>query len=210
MIPTFHTSNDDTGTIFRDVIFVMMLTFVVLFLAALVHINPEAKEEQETAIPPGNVQVDITWPTGYKSDVDLWVKGPTDKRPVGYSNRSGILFNLLRDDLGQVGDTTPLNYENAYTHGAEDGEYIVNVHMYNLRDPGPVSVVVVVKYSNCAQCRPMEVVTRTVELQVNGQEITAIRFFIVDGEVDQSQTNYIPIKLRANDSMMRPGGAFGP
>ena len=206
MIPRFTGGGeDDTGTVFRDVIFIMMLTFLILFLAALVHINEPSQKEDEVAIPPGNIQVDISWPTGYKSDVDLWLKGPTDSRAVGYSNRSGILFNLLRDDLGQYGDTTPLNYENGYTHGVEDGEYIVNVHMYSARDALPVSVTVVVKYGKCHTCRPMEVVTRTVLLESNGQEITAVRFTIEDGELVQSKTNYIPIKIRSANPMARPG-----
>jgi len=206
MIPRFTgDSESDTSTVFRDVIFIMMLTFLILFLAALVHINPVSKKEDEVAIPPGNIQVDIQWESGLKSDVDLWMKGPTDSRPVGYSNRSGILFNLLRDDLGQIGDTTPLNYENGYTHGVEDGEYIVNVHMYSPRDELPVAVIVVVKYGKCHTCRPTEVITRTVMLESKGQEITVVRFTIEDGEVVPSKTNYIPIKLRSNDTASRPG-----
>ena len=208
MIPRFTGGGeDDTAVTFRDVIFIMMLTFLILFLAALIHINPESKKEDETSIPPGNIQVDISWQSGFKSDVDLWVKGPTDSRPVGYSNRSGILFNLLRDDLGQMGDTTPLNYENAYTHGVEDGEYIINIHMFAMRDPPPVDVIVVVKYGKCHTCRPMEIVTRTVRLESNGQEITAVRFTIEDGELVESKTNYIPIKIRSasSNSYWRPG-----
>jgi hypothetical protein len=207
MIPSFTSyGEDDTGTVFRDVIFIMMLTFLILFLAALVHINEPSKKEDEVAIPPGNIQVDISWQTGLKSDVDLWMKGPTDSRPVGYSNRSGILFNLLRDDLGQIGDTTPLNYENGYTHGVEDGEYIINVHMYSARDPLPVAVVVVVKYGKCHTCRPTEIITRTVLLESPGQEITVVRFTIEEGEVVRSKTNYIPIRIRSADYAQRPGG----
>ena len=207
MIPRFTGGGeDDTGTVFRDVIFIMMLTFLILFLAAVVHINEPSKKEDEVAIPPGNIQVDISWQSGFKSDVDLWLKGPTDSRAVGYSNRSGILFNLLRDDLGQYGDTTSLNYENGYTHGVEDGEYIINVHMYSARDPLPVSVTVVVKYGKCHTCRPMEIVTRTVLLESNGQEITAVRFTIEDGELVRSKTNYIPIQIRSGSNVSRPGG----
>jgi len=34
--------------------------------------------------------------------VDLWVQAPGDV-PVGYSNKSGGVLNLLRDDLGKEG-----------------------------------------------------------------------------------------------------------
>ena len=189
---------DDAGIVFRDVIFVMMLTFTVLFLAALVHINPDGEKADEVTQPPGAIQVDITWPTGHKADVDLWTKGPTDSRPVGYSNRSGILFNLLRDDLGSVGDTTPLNYENAYTRGVEDGEYIVNVHLFSARGGEmPIQVTVVVKYGKCATCRTEEIISKVVDLEANGQEITVIRFTIEEGNLVPEKTNHIPIGLRS-------------
>lgn len=176
-----------------------MLTFVILFLAAVVHINPVAKNEEEVAKPPGNVQVDITWPSGSNSDVDLWTKGPSDARGVGYSNRSGILFNLLRDDLGGIGDSTELNYENAYTHGVDDGEYIVNVHLYNPREADiPIPVIVVVKYSVCADCRPEEVIAKTVMLKHKGQEITVVRFTIEEGQIIPEKTNHIPISIRSS------------
>ncbi len=190
--------DDSPGLAFRDVIFLMMLTFLILFLAALVHINPDGTKSEETAQPPGAIQVDIMWPSGHKADVDLWTKGPTDSRPVGYSNRSGILFNLLRDDLGSVGDSTELNYENAYTRGVEDGEYIVNVHLYNARGGKvPIPVNVVVKYGKCAICRPEEIITKIVQLEANGQEITVVRFTIKDGDVVPEKTNHIPINLRS-------------
>ena len=64
-----------------------------------------------------------------KSVVDLWVKAPDDI-PVGYSNRGGLFFNLLRDDLGVYKDPTPINYEVAYSRGINPGEHIVNLHLY--------------------------------------------------------------------------------
>ena len=39
---------------------------------------------------------------------DLWVQAPGDV-PVGYSNKSGGVFNLLRDDLGKAKDMTDGN-----------------------------------------------------------------------------------------------------
>jgi hypothetical protein len=39
---------------------------------------------------------------------DLGVQAPGDV-PVGYSNKSGGVFNLLRDDLGKVMDMTDGN-----------------------------------------------------------------------------------------------------
>jgi hypothetical protein len=39
---------------------------------------------------------------------DLWIQAPGDV-PVGYSNKSGGVFNLLRDDLGKAKDMTDGN-----------------------------------------------------------------------------------------------------
>jgi hypothetical protein len=48
--------------------------------------------------------------------VDLWVQAPGDV-PVGYSNESGVIFNLVRDDLGKGSDPNSMNYEIAYGRG---------------------------------------------------------------------------------------------
>lgn len=198
MIPSWlDDQSDDTGVVFRDVIFIMMLTFMILFLAALVHINPEAKQQDEDVPPPGTIMVDIGWPDGLNTDVDLWVKAPRDTRPVGYSNRSGIQFNLLRDDLGSYGDSTPRNYENAYTRGLSDGEYIINVHMYSIRNaPSPVPVDVVVKIKTCDTCSTREIYSTVVDLYKNGDEITVVRFIIDEEELIKESINRIPINLR--------------
>jgi hypothetical protein len=101
-----------TGTVFRDFSMLMVLGFVAMVVWLLPHVNPPADSSE--ADPPGNVIVAITWPEG-DTDIDLWVTGPGEIRPVGYSNKGGVLFNLLRDDLGHMPDATPLNYENAYS-----------------------------------------------------------------------------------------------
>lgn len=102
--------DDDSGaTVFRDVILLALAGFVTLVLLLLPHLNPKAKAEQATQ-SPGNVIVELRWPDGLDADVDLWVQAPGDT-PVGYSNKGGAIFNLLRDDLGHAADLTELNYE---------------------------------------------------------------------------------------------------
>ena len=59
--------------------------------------------------------VDAQWPDNWRTDVDLWVQAPGDV-PVGYSNKGGVIMNLLRDDLG-TNDPTPLRYENQFSRG---------------------------------------------------------------------------------------------
>jgi hypothetical protein len=197
MFNPLELETDDTSVVFRDLVFTMMLLFSILFLAAVVHINPVAKEQVEDTVPPGTVMVDVGWTDGLDVDVDLWVKAPLDTRPVGYSNRSGIQFNLLRDDLGMIGDSTPRNYENAYTRGLDDGEYVVNLHMYNNRSPVvPIPVTVVVKMRACDTCGTVELYSTTIDLQKNGDEVTVVRFKIEDEVLVQDSVHRIPVGLR--------------
>ena len=75
--------------------------------------------------------------------------------PVGYSNKSGQIFNLLRDDLGRAQDMTDYNYEVAYTRGTPGGEYVVNVHMYRGRSVSyPVAVKIVASVKRDPPARP--------------------------------------------------------
>ena len=126
---------DDGGadTVFRDVIMLTLAGFIVIVLLLLPHINPVAKTDL-VAEPPGNVIVELRWPDELDADVDLWVEAPGDA-PVGYSNQGGLVFNLLRDDLGRVSDPLELNYETAFSRGVPAGEYTVNVHLYRNRTP---------------------------------------------------------------------------
>ena len=174
-----------------------------MFLIAALHINPIAEEKEEDAAiaPPGNVIVNIFWPDGKNIDVDLWVKGPDDDRPVGYSNRAGETFNLLRDDLGNVNDITQRNFENAYTRGLPEGEYIINVHMFSHKErvkewPVEVEVVVTVMSPDQDKGSPKEIANVKVFLTRNGEEITAVRFKIDENnKVVPDSINQVQKKL---------------
>ncbi len=162
------------NTIFRDFTMLMVLGFVAMVVWMLPHINPPANEAN--AEPPGNVIAHITWPPG-NTDVDLWVTGPGEALPVGYSNKGGLLWNLLRDDLGTQPDLTNVNYENAYTRGITPGEYIINVHCYRCPVvPVPVVLEVSIKSQTNTKSK-LEIIARTkTELRVNGEELTLLRF----------------------------------
>lgn len=184
-----------TGTVFRDFTLLMVLGFVAMVVWLLPHVNPPAQSAE--AEPPGNVVVAITWPLG-DIDVDLWVTGPGEFTPVGYSNKGGVLFNLLRDDLGNLPDATPLNYENAYSRGVIAGEYVVNVHCY--RCPTlPQRVDVEVSINDGASGKGTRLVaTTSAELRVNGQERTALRFRLdARGNLEPGSVNNVYRPLRA-------------
>ena len=78
--------------------------------------------------------------------------------PVGYSNKGGSIFNLLRDDLGKRSDITGMNYEVSYSRGIPDGEYTVNVHLYRNKariTPIPITVVTSIKKTPSSTTRQL-------------------------------------------------------
>ena len=173
--------DDSGGTVFRDVIMLALCGFVAMVLLILPHLNPPAKADSEEVSAPGNVIVEIRWPDALDVDVDLWVQAPRDV-PVGYSNKGGLIFDLLRDDLGRIADATNMNYEASYSRGVPAGEYTVNVHLYRgTINQYPVPVIVVASVKKTAAERTRQIVTTEVELRREGEELTAFRFKL-DGD----------------------------
>ncbi|MEK9596993.1 MAG: hypothetical protein VW057_13600 [Rhodospirillaceae bacterium] len=162
------------GTVFRDVILLALIGFVAMVILLLPHIKPTEVETQDHKAP-GNVIVELHWPSTMPYDIDLWVKAPR-QAPVGFWNMGGETFNLLRDDLGSEADATDENYEISYSRGIPAGEYIVNVHQY-----GPLPANTVVKVSVVVSVRTRleaarQILNTDVELSRQGQEVTAFRF----------------------------------
>jgi hypothetical protein len=92
---------------FRDMLFLLVFIYLVIGAVALAHVHKK-QEEVSGASPPGSVIIDLHWDDKVDADVDLWVQAPGDV-PVGYSNKAGMIFNLLRDDLGHSGDPVSMN-----------------------------------------------------------------------------------------------------
>lgn len=197
----FDDSDDGAGTVFRDVIMLALMGFVVIVILLLPHINPSAQKESVDINPPGNVIVEIQWPDDLDTDVDLWVQGPGDV-PVGYSNKGGKLFNLLRDDLGKSNDATTINYENSFSRGIVEGEYTINLHLYrNISGVLPITVIVVVSVKENPDASTKQILTRTVDLLSVGQEITVFRFELnKHGKLDVESVHDIYKSLRSGRS----------
>lgn len=172
---------DESGTVFRDVIMLALAGFVALVILMLPHLNPPGEQKAEDMDPPGNVIVELRWPDDMDSDIDLWVQAPGDK-PVGYSNKGGAIFNLLRDDLGRRADATGMNYEVSYSRGIPPGEYTVNVHVY--RNPSrtyPIPVTVVTSVKKTTKESAKQILASKLELNREGQEHTIFRFQLDEG-----------------------------
>jgi len=189
-----------SGTVFRDVLMLALIGFVAIVIMLLPHLN-RAKKEVDERKQPGNVVIEMHWPSDQPFDVDLWVQAPGEY-PVGFWNQGSLVFNLLRDDLGSEGDATDENYEITYSRGIPPGEYIVNVHMYGPLPAGveiPVKVVASVrkKYDTTRQ-----LLQTVVKLRYRNQEETAFRFQLTsEGDLVPNSVNYLLRRM-----ITAPGG----
>lgn len=224
----FDLDDSSTSTIFRDVILLALMGFVAIVILMLPHLNPPKLEDEKT--PPGNVIVEVFWEDDYDVDVDLWLRGPGDQ-PVGYSSKSGILFNLLRDDLGYYADVTERNFEIAYSRGIVSGEYTVNLMFYANRYANrtvnntprgdntknrkkalfgqkpilPIKVKVVVSIKKNPTMSPKPILNKTVELKKVKEEITVFNFtFNEDLDLIEDSVNEVFVPLAAKELIHAP------
>lgn len=167
-----------------------MYSNVTLILAAIIvivmsQVNPKAKDNPDTLPPPGSIAVLACWPPG-PIDVDVWLGAPDDK-PVGYARKSGTTWALLRDDMGTVNDSSPINCESAFARATPAGEFTVNLHGYSL-PTGPVSVHVEIALNGALLVKAdMEVKAK--------QERTVLRFTL-DGQGRVATSNTVFKGLR--------------
>lgn len=182
---------------FTDLLFNILLGFILLFFLAILFINP-ADETGKIDIDAQYV-ITVSWPDGSTEDIDTWIRDP-NQNTVWFRNRSSNLVHLDRDDRGMLNDTleyngsqvvNPLNQEIAAIRGVVPGEYVVNIHYYDSEsfDPVPVSVKV-------AKVNPVYTVAYygVTKLESKGDEKTAVRFSIAgDGSI--IGVNQLPVRL---------------
>jgi hypothetical protein len=181
---------------FRDMLFLLVFAYLVIGALALANVHKKT-QDSKGATPPGSVIVEMHWDDKIDADIDLWVQAPGDV-PVGYSNKSGMIFNLLRDDLGHSGDPNSMNFEIAYGRGLWPGEYTVNTHFFRSAD-GRFPVAVTGKVSVRALNGEINnLLQRQVELTYVGQELTIFRFKLDDhGNLVPGSVNHIYKPLRS-------------
>jgi len=171
-----------------DLLFVLLMILILL---------PHSRADDPAETPPGTLVAEIQWPFAHNSDVDLWLLAPGGGRAVGYSNKGGLLWNLLRDDLGSTtGDISEANFEVSYSRGIVDGEYQLNVHMYRTFSDLPVTVAVVVKLNIPENNTVQRLFAKRVELVNIGQELTVFRWTMRDGKFVPGSLHDIPRGIR--------------
>ncbi|MCG7507044.1 hypothetical protein [Mesorhizobium retamae] len=159
-----------------------LLAFVYLMLPLI----NEPSKAQDNIPPPGNIAVLACWQTG-DIDVDLWTDAPGQKAATGYSNKSGAVWSLLRDDLGQENDSGPSNCESAFARATPAGEFVVNLHGYSL-PTGPVTVHVEIAINGRL------LLSRDIEIKPK-QERTVVRFTLGEnGQVVSSNEVFKPLR----------------
>lgn len=122
---------------FNDLLFNVLVGFVMLFVIAFLLINPPTKKEDVPS--KAEVLIILEWEDEAADDVDLWVQR-NNERPVGFSNKVVAPLHLDRDDLGWSNDRVVVdgqvkiirtNIETMTLRGNAPGNYYVSVHYYN-------------------------------------------------------------------------------
>ena len=199
MLRNIGLSNEN-DVVFRDVILLALTGFISMVILLIPFVNPPT-EEESSSTPPGNVIVELFWDDKRDVDIDLWVQAPDDI-PVGYSNKGGIFFNLLRDDLGIYKDNSPVNYEVSYSRGISDGVYIANVHLYR-EDKAPFKPIIaelLVSVVDPDSNKRKQILKTSKKLEEIGKEITVFQFELdKKGKLNKNSINNKYVMLRSGN-----------
>lgn len=123
---------------FNDMLFNMVLGFMLLFVLALILINPITKKADIPA--KAEIMMILEWEDEAQDDIDIWVLGPGMDRPLSFQNKHSGYMHLDRDDLGRTTDTIKINGKTKviYTNrevvtmrGVQEGDYFTNLHVYS-------------------------------------------------------------------------------
>ena len=196
--------SNHAGIAFTDLLFNALLGFVVMFVLAVLLINPIAESGAVDA--KAEFLITLSWPEGRREDVDLYVQDPAGEM-VWFRSREAGLMHLDRDDLGERNDVievggrrviNPLNQEIVSIRGILPGEYVVNLHLYRGDGAQPVPATLKIEKLNP---RVEQVFFGPLALIEQGDERTAARFSIgSDGrvrDVNQLPKQLVPLRRLA-------------
>ena len=135
--------NKAARNVIIDLLFNLLLSFVVLFFLAFLMITKKDEEEKANTQNDNHILVMMRWSTN--NDIDLCVRLP-DGRRVGYNNRDEppvhldvdvVRWRQYQDGYGNE-HTITTNEEITTIRDVLAGEYVVNIHYYSkagLEDP---------------------------------------------------------------------------
>jgi hypothetical protein len=162
--------------------------FVFLFIISFLLINPSIKKADIKT--KAEFVITVTWNDSSRDDVDTWLQDPFGN-VLHFKQKDVGLAHLDRDDLGQINDTIILddgrrikylhNQELTTIRGFLTGEWVLNVHMYNKRDPNPTLVEVRIDKLNP---KVETIFYKEIVMRNRWEEITVTRFVMTnDGDV---------------------------
>jgi biopolymer transport protein ExbD len=193
------------NTSFVDLLFCLLIVFIIMYTLQLLLISP--KKNQEAPKPQEMYTVQITWGDNESCDVDTWVMDPANNL-TSFNRRDDGLMHLDRDDLGNSNDMIELqngikipynkNKEEVRLRRIVPGQYIVNVHMFNIKKSIPPVEVTGELRNNFTG----DVITvKTVELERTGHEETLFRFRL-DGDGNVIDVTTSPKRLATNPMVL--------
>lgn len=166
-------SRRKTGQLaFNDLLFNVLVGFVMLFVIAFLLINPITKKNDVPS--KAEYLIILEWDDDVPDDVDLWVQRDGD-RSTGFSNKVNAPVHLDRDDLGHSNDRVVIdgrtqviysNIETTTIRGNAVGDYYVAVHFYSQKTQEVNYSVTVMKVNPFKQVYSIPgVLTRAREIQ---------------------------------------------
>ena len=186
-----------TGPVFRDMLYLLSLSFAVLLIYALIQIHPPAKKSEIER--KAEFLIILEWDERSVADIDLWVMDPQNNI-VWFRQKTGGFLHLDKDDLGQRNDKIMidgkekiiyLNREVVTIRGIVPGEYITNIHAFRKTKEASVN-----GYVRLLKLNPyIEYATEYFIFKNTGDEITVFRFNVdKDGyvsDINQDQHRFI-------------------
>ena len=194
-------------TSFNDLLFNVLIGFVLLFILAFMLINPITKKAD---IPQkAEIMVVLDWNDDSVDDVDLWIVGGSMANPLSFQVKNADFWHLDRDDLGASTDVTYVagervmlryNREVATMRGTMTGDFNINVHMYKKKDAEPTTVSVTLIDVNPYR----EIYKMKAELTETGQVVIFPSFSVnKEGKItDTFQSNKYFARQPAGDPLV--------
>lgn len=178
----------------------VLLACLMIFICMTILIRVDNKKQQEAAYQQSAAYlIVLTWEGD--ADLDLWVQDPQGHK-VGFNRREGgegSMLSLNRDCLGarrtevnEQGEiVNKINEEIVSIRGIAPGEFIVNVHAYNLNDTkvplaAKVRLIKIRPYQDAKEASQ--------DFQQTGDELTFFRFTL-DKEGKVSDINTLPTSI---------------
>lgn len=160
----------------------MMMAFAIIFMfvALIPHKDSDGKGQRA-----GTMCFELYWSDAINEDIDMWVKGP-DGIPIGYNNKNGVQFDLLRDDLGFQLDLSGKNAEITCARQVVPGSYTMNAYWFADHNTPPMTGGVDVEGYLSIELDNSEKNTKRQEIKMHAHidfathEVTTMQFIIGD------------------------------